>query len=104
VRLSDELAKRRLVTSRELPSQPPRPELLTNTVLRVVVGADGLVASAIQVKQPPGSGSEKADREALDFAKAMRFAPLPAGTLTPSIGTIVFEWHIAPTNSPSGTR
>lgn len=104
IRLTDDLAKRRLLSPRILPSQLPAADLLTNTVVRVVVGADGLVASAIQLKQQPGSGSEKADREALAYAKSMRFTPLPVGTKEPTVGAVVFEWHIASTNAPPGTR
>jgi hypothetical protein len=107
VRFSDNLLTRRLLSAQEFPSQPAGPELLTNSVVRVVVGADGLTASAIQVKQPnqpPGGGAEKADRDALEYAKAMRFAPLPAGVREPTIGVMVFEWHIAPTNTPSIQR
>jgi hypothetical protein len=107
VRFSDNLSTRRLLSAREFPSRPAGPELLTNSVVRVIVGADGLVASAIQVKQPNqvlGGLLEKADRDALAYAKAMRFAPLPIGVREPTIGVMVFEWHIAPTNTPSIQR
>jgi TonB family protein len=76
-------------------------DLLTNSVVRVVVDADGLVFSTALL--PPGSGSKAADQSALEMARSARFAPLPrhAKQMT---GTLVFEWHTVPlaeTNSPA---
>jgi hypothetical protein len=102
-----DLAQRRLLNRPELPSQPAA-DFLTNSVVRLQVDAAGNVFSTALVL--PGSGSKPADRQALELARALRFAPQsqppvisrdPLGQLTS--GTLVFEWHTVvppPTNAP----
>lgn len=84
-----------------LPSWPAN-DLLTNSVVRVVVDAEGRVFSAVLL--PPGSGSKPADQSALDLARAARFSPLPENHASPTLGFLIFEWHTAPlpeTNTPA---
>jgi len=108
LRIEGELAGRKLLSSSELPAQPAA-ELLTNSVVRVLVDAQG------QVFSPPvllgSSGSSGADQRALDLATRARFDSVevigpdrtksrPRG-LTP--GTMIFEWRTVPlpaTNAP----
>lgn len=95
-----DLAGRKLLTPLKLPNQT-HSDLLTNTVVQVLVDADGNVFSALSF--PPGSGSVEADRQALSLARAARFAPMeasrgprsePFGDLTR--GLLVFEWFTVP--------
>jgi hypothetical protein len=107
LRVLEELAQRRLLNPPELPAWPAG-DLLTNSVVRVLVDAAGNVFSPTLV--PPGSGSKPADRRALELAGTLRFTPSapppvisadPVGQLTS--GTLVFEWHTVPlpaTNAP----
>jgi hypothetical protein len=106
LQLEDDLAQRRLLTPLQLKSWP-NPDILTNSVVQVVVSAEGRPVS------PPtllsGSGSADADHYALDQAKAMRFEPLspdpaatepdPAARL--SWGKMIFRWHTMPTRPAS---
>jgi TonB family protein len=71
---------------------------LTNTVVRLLVDADGWTRSPVLLKR---SGYEAADKLALKFAKGARFESLaetgprsigkPPAPLT--WGEMVFEWH-----------
>jgi len=84
-----------------LPSWPAN-DLLTNSVVRVVVDASGRVFSSVLL--PPGSGSKPADQLALDRARAARFAPQPENAGGPTFGFLIFEWHTLPpveTNTPA---
>jgi len=81
--------------------------LLTNTVIQLVIDAQGNPFSAVILEK---SGSDGADQEALtNFAKAVRFAPPePAalGTVPRDnmiSGKLVFEWQTMPSNAPSAT-
>jgi hypothetical protein len=97
------LASRRLLNPPKLQSWPAS-DLLTNSVMRVLVGADGTVISAIQLFTPPGSGSKEADQQALDLSRAARFEPLHTGAENLTFGTLIFQWHTLPlTNAPSPT-
>ncbi len=103
-----DLARLRLLTPLHLPPQT-NTDLLTNTVVQMVVDAQGYPFSSIILR--PGSGSQDADLMALtNFAKAIRFAPpeaaalgtIPADKMTS--GRLVFEWQTvppAPTNAPT---
>lgn len=100
LRLAGELQHRRLLASPDLPSWPAA-DLLTNSVVRALVGADGLVVSpALEA----GSGSAEADQFALNQARVARFAPLPAGEKKIGLGVMIFEWQTVPitgTNKPA---
>lgn len=110
-RLAGDLAGRRLLTPLHLTSQSSD-DLLTNTVIQLVVDARGWPVSEAML--PPGSGSKDADQEALALAATTRFEPLRGDDSRPSQrplnglswGELIFEWHtipVPPTNAPSGT-
>jgi hypothetical protein len=112
LRLTGDLARRRLVNPPALPSWPSA-EILTNTIVEVLVGADGKPFSP--KLQVPSSGSVEADRYALGEARKARFEPLlvsnPADPLAGlTWGQFVFEWQTVPlsaTNSlvqPGGEK
>jgi hypothetical protein len=96
-RLADDLARRRILGSLELPSWP-NAELLTNSVVRLVVDPTGVpVTQTLLVS----SGLKEADRYALEQARSVRFEPVSmpgksssAGGL--SWGELIFEWHTIP--------
>lgn len=102
VRVSPRLANRRWLNQPAVLASFPAPDLLTNSVVRVVVEPEGQVFSPVLM--PPGSGSKAADQLALELARAARFAPLPLETGELTVGALVFEWHTVPlpvTNAPS---
>ena len=78
MRLEGDLAQRRLLAPLDLRSWTSR-DILTNSVVRLLVDAEGLPLSVTLLS---GSGAQEADQHALDQAKAARFEPLsrnPAG-------------------------
>lgn len=100
--LRDGLEARRLLNPPELPAWPAA-DLLTNSVVRVLVNGDGLVRSVTLLGR---SGSSEADRFAIEVARAARFEPLaPAPDAPPvQLGAMVFFWSTLPlTNAPSQT-
>ena len=110
VRLEWDQAPRQLLTPLELRSWVS-PDILTNSVVQIVVGAEGTPASVTLLS---GSGSRAADQEALEQANAARFEPLgrnPLGTAlnpvaTLSWGRMIFRWHTLPpppTNAPAAS-
>jgi len=107
VRVTGELARRQLLTEFQLASWPHN-DILTNTVIGVVVKADGQVLSADLVS---GSGLVSADQQALNGASAARFNSVetsgPGRNENPlnelMWGTLIFEWRTLPlpmTNAP----
>jgi TonB family protein len=105
LRVEGDLASLRLLTPVDLPSQT-NPDLLTNTVVQLLVDAQGKPFSAVIWAS---SGKPGADADALNFAKAARFEPAQVagvGTVPPDImtlGKLVFEWQTVPplpTNTP----
>lgn len=94
-RLEGGMAGRRLISTNALP--PPEPGIiLTNCVIQVLVSAKGYTLSHALLWS---SGSARADENALNFAKAARFAPLDQGRQESSadpgrydFGTFVFQW------------
>jgi hypothetical protein len=107
LRVAGELARRQLLTKFELASWPHN-DILTNTVIGVVVKADGQILSADLVS---GSGLVSADQQALKEASAATFNSVetsgpgrnenPLNELT--WGTLIFEWRTLPlpmTNAP----
>jgi len=109
LRIEGDLARLRLLTPLHLPPQT-NADILTNTVVQMVVDAQGYPFSAV-IPAGSGSGSGDADQMALtNFAKAIRFAPLDegvSGTVSPdkmTSGRLIFEWQTvppAPTNAPA---
>jgi hypothetical protein len=98
LRLMGDLARRRLLVRPTLPSWPSA-DILTNTVVQVLVAADGKPVSATILDKK--SGSLAADQQALRDALNARFEPLdvtdPANPLAGlSLGQMVFEWHTLP--------
>jgi len=101
LRLSGSLAARRLLTPLALKSWP-NADVLTNTVVHVLVDGSGQTFSPKVLL--PGSGSKEADQYALEQAKAARFdSILPTGpqsvTNPPArltSGEMIFEWHTLP--------
>jgi len=94
LRIEGPLTRRSLVTKPQLPGWPHY-ELLTNSVVQLVVDEEGKLAT------PPtllvSSGYADADKYALEQARTNRFSPL--GELTP--GQLIFEWTTLPTNAPA---
>jgi hypothetical protein len=98
LRMADGLANRRLLNPPKLESWGAS-DLLTNSVVQVLVNAAGNVISSTLLA---GSGSPKADKFSLDFARMARFEPLRNGAAKLSVGTMIFEWHTVPTtNAPA---
>jgi hypothetical protein len=112
VRVEGELAGRALLKPIEPPAWP-HSEILANTVVQIVVDADGrMVAPGVML--PPGSGSKTADQMALELARKASFesvrssGPAPAASQAGSLtwGKLVFEWQTvpeAPSNAPPKT-
>jgi hypothetical protein len=112
VRLTGELAGRRLLKSIALPSWQSV-ELLTNSRVQLVVDAEGNTQSVALLY--PGSGSNEADSNALWQAISARFEPLSGHNLDAapdplsglSWGQMIFDWHTLPmtsTNSPAAAK
>jgi hypothetical protein len=107
LRVASGLAGRRLLSNIVLPSQP-HGDLLTNSVVQVVVDADGWTRSATLLSS---CGAAGVDQQAIGLAKSARFESLrlrgperptqPVPALT--VGPLVFQWHTVPlpaTNAP----
>jgi hypothetical protein len=99
-RLEGDLARRALLEPIELPSLPAT-DLLTNSVVQLIVDASGFAYSAVLLgnsAQKEGAQRE-ADQLALRTASNARFEPLrPSAGPKPkpesiSIGKMIFEWH-----------
>jgi TonB family protein len=109
VRLAGGLAGRRLVTPLALPSWP-HTDLLTNTIIKLVVNAAGEPVS------PPlllsGSGAKEADEQALKLARTARFEPIGAGgprsanqpVAQLTWGEMIFEWQTVAGTNVAGTK
>ncbi len=92
--LANELAARHLLTPCDLPSIATT-NLLTNTVVRLVVDAAGRPLSCVLLSR---SGSAGADDQALAVARSLRFAPMPDTAAADSVagltwGEAIFTWH-----------
>jgi hypothetical protein len=107
MRVEGDLARLSLLTHFRLPPQT-NSELLTNTVVQLLVNAEGHPFSPVIWS---GSGNADADALALtNYAKAVRFAPAQEAALGTvpmdkmTVGKLIFEWQTvppAPTNGPS---
>lgn len=101
VSINGNLAKRTWLNPPPLLRSWPATDLLTNTIIRILIDSDGQVFSPVLL--PPGSGSKAADQYALEVARSARFAPVPRRATKQPIGTLTFEWHTVPvpdTNAP----
>lgn len=108
-RLGEGLARRRLKTLPELPSWP-HADILTNTVVKLLIDGTGVSVSTPVLLS--SSGLKAADDYALAQASAAQFEPIvregpgrianALGNLT--WGTMIFQWRTLPlsaTNGPS---
>ena len=100
VRLEDGLVGRRLLGSNELAAMP-HSDLLANTVVQVVVGADGRPVSVPILLS--SSGSRAADEKALNLARTARFNALELTSGRPNDpmahlvwGRMIFQWQTLP--------
>lgn len=109
-RLEGKLTQRRLLTTFNLPSWSAA-DILTNTVVQLVVDARGFPLSASLLNR---SGSKSADQFALEQATAARFNSLvqtgPNRSTNVleglSLGELIFDWHTLPpaaTNTAPGS-
>ena len=99
------LEGRPVKTVLQLPSWP-HAEVLSNSVVQLVVDAEGTALSAVLIGA--GCGLKQADDYAVRQAAAVRFAPLARNPDDTSPlaglawGELVFYWHTLPaTNAPS---
>ncbi|HXG49406.1 MAG TPA: hypothetical protein VNO52_17415 [Methylomirabilota bacterium] len=98
VRVEGEISARPLLSVWKLPSWPSD-ELLSNTVVQVVVDPVGRVFTAALLPERGESGWPEADALGLRLATTARFAALPeAVRSTPrreplQLGRLVFQWH-----------
>jgi hypothetical protein len=98
LRVAGNLVNRRLLNPPQLKTWSAA-DLLTNTVVQVLVYAEGPVFSPTLLTP---SGSKEADQSALDIARAARFEPLRRTFPALTVGALIFEWHTEPlTNAPA---
>lgn len=103
LRIEGALATRAWLDPPPLPAQQAD-DLLTNSVVQVLVNGDGHVLSEVLLS---GSGLPTADALALTLARKARFAPLPRtdGGRTAALalvsGLLIFEWQTLPLTTPS---
>jgi len=97
LQLGGDLAGRLLLTRPALPAWT-NADLLTNTVVQLVVDGPGNVLSAVLL--PPGSGFDPANQFALSMGRNARFAPRPPREGEPDgrasgleVGTLIFQWQ-----------
>jgi len=104
-RLEGGLAGRKLLSNPKLPPWQ-RPEILTNSVVQLVVDGQGRPLSAVLLSS---SGWKEADDLALAEARMARLEPLQAAGPQPasrpsdelSWGELIFEWQTLPPASPA---
>lgn len=105
VRVEGPLATRRWLSQPTLRGWE-HSDLLTNSIVQVLVNGDGHVVSQVLLGT---SGLPQADGDALEVARVARFEPLPltGGRETSAAalvsGTLIFEWQtlpMSPTNTP----
>jgi hypothetical protein len=102
VRVGGGLTDRRWLNTPVFLQSWPAPDLLTNSIVRVLADANGQIISGVLI--PPGSGSKPADQQALEIARSARFTPTGPNADKLAIGSIIFEWHTVPlpdTNAPA---
>ena len=111
LRIDGAIAGRALLVPLQLESQT-HPDLLTNSVVQVLLNADGLPVSTLLLAS---SGSPAADQRALNLARQARFESVDVegpDRATSSVqglawGRMIFEWKtelMPATNSPAPGR
>jgi hypothetical protein len=102
MRVSGDLARRRIVNEPVNLQSWSSADPLTNTLVRVFVDARGNVFSP--VLQRPGSGSKEADQLALKLASDAKFNKVQGQGDALTKGLLIFEWQTIPkTNTPAAT-
>jgi hypothetical protein len=91
LRIAGALGRRKLLAPAELPSWP-HTDVLTNSVVHLLVDADGAPISTALIS---GSGSKEADNYALAMSRRLRFKPERAREAITS-GAANFQWHTLP--------
>lgn len=100
-RLEGALSARRLLQRLELPSWP-HTELLTNSVVQLVIDAQGRPCSLPILLT--SSGHKEADDLALNLAKRLRFEPIggsDSANVRLDLGRIIFDWSTVPSPATS---
>jgi len=98
VRIEGDLAQRGLLRPLAVPSWP-HPEILTTTVVQLLVDANGDVQSQTLLLS---CGSKEADQAALKLAASAQFRAVPrngapqAAISQITWGQLVFQWHTIP--------
>ena len=107
VRFTGDLARLALITPPVTLSSWTNSEVLTNSVVQLLVGSDGRPVSVTLLST---SGSKEADQSALTAAIESRFQP-PQGrrggkpsSAALAWGQMIFEWHTVPPPSPTATN
>ena len=88
MQIEGELAQRQLPAEISLTNWP-YPDVLAPSKVQALVDAAGNVVSTVLLES---SSYKNADDEALELARALRFAPSPGLTF----GRIIFNWHTVP--------
>lgn len=100
-RIAGPLAQRRMLTVLPLRAWESA-DLVTNSVVQLLVDAEGKTISAVLLSTGLKLKSQSdADTNALELAKATQFEPDTTGAAT--VGTLTFEWQTLPppsTNAP----
>ncbi len=96
LRVEGELASRHLLSSQELVAWP-HTNILNNSVAQVAVNQSGMVILARLLWK---SGSEQADRSAMDAARRFQFT----SDKRPIVwGNLIFDWHTLPVEATNAT-
>lgn len=112
VEVQGDLANRRLLAPLMAPTIT-NVDIVSNSIVQLVVDADGNPISATPLPAAPGSGLSELDKLAADLARKARFAPIAAngpGRIADAlshltIGQLIFQWETVPpaagtTNAP----
>lgn len=98
--LLEGFSTRRLINPLPIPSQY-HSDVLSSTVVETLVGRDGLVISARIID---GSGSARADADALSLARRARFTPAKAAQNLPEVGKLIFQWFTLNLNDTNNVK